>query len=104
MRRGSIEIPPPDCSESVQQPYVGNVSIDHKVPGTLLLIYIELQSNGTLNKETGELERRDIHLPDLVSIEQSGPLSFVEISQGCALIGLDPGIATPALLCHKETA
>ena len=70
MSWGSIEIPPPDCSESVGQPYVGNVSIDHKVPATLILIYIELQSNGTLNKETAKLERRETHLPDLVSIEQ----------------------------------
>ena len=57
------------------------------MPGTLILIYIELQSNGTLNKETPELERRETHLPDLVSIEQSGALSLVEIRPGCALIG-----------------
>ena len=31
------------------------------------------------------------------------PLIGPELSRHCALIGCDHGVATPALLCHKDT-
>ena len=67
----------------------GNVSIDHKVPGSLILIYIELQSRGTRNSETGKLERRkpvcpksDCHSPFLPPTPLSLDLVIILTSTG----------------------
>ena len=50
---------------------------------------------GTLQPSTGQQE---------VLPPQPGPLSLVEDNRGFPLIGSYHGVATPALLCHKEPA